>query len=83
VTIPFLFEPQHLFAAAGAVGEFAKQVTVFLYVGPDQIMPLTSALGAIAGLALMFWNHLVGLARRALTLVTRRANAPQQDQPVR
>jgi hypothetical protein len=28
-----------------------------LYIGPDQFLPLTSALGAIAGLVLMFWTR--------------------------
>jgi hypothetical protein len=29
-----------------------------LYLTPDQFLPLTSALGAIAGLVLMFWTRL-------------------------
>ena len=51
---------------------------VLLYVGPDQIMPLTSVLGAIVGIALMFWNRLVGLAHRCRALLTRRAASPQE-----
>ncbi|MGH9385405.1 MAG: hypothetical protein ACRD2N_14075 [Vicinamibacterales bacterium] len=35
-----------------------------LYIGPDQIMPLTSVLGAVIGVLLMFWNRVVGLFRR-------------------
>jgi hypothetical protein len=37
---------------------------VFLYVGPDQILPLTSAIGALIGLLLMFWHWVVGIAQR-------------------
>ena len=37
---------------------------VFLYVGPDQILPLTSFIGALIGLLLMFWQRVVGVARR-------------------
>ena len=49
--------------------------TVFLYVGPDQILPFASVLSAIAGLALMFWNRLVSLAGKGWALVTRRTPA--------
>ena len=45
---------------------------VFLYIGPDAFLPLTSALAAIAGVALMFWNRLVGFARKLWLMVTRR-----------
>ena len=38
---------------------------VILYIGPDQIMPLTSFLGAAIGFALMFWNRLVNFTRRS------------------
>jgi hypothetical protein len=31
---------------------------VLLYVGPDQMMPLTSVLASIVGLFLIFWNRL-------------------------
>lgn len=36
----------------------------FLYVGPDQLLPLTSALGAILGIVLMLWRRLVGVWAR-------------------
>ena len=45
---------------------------VFLYIGPDAFLPLTSALAAIAGVALMFWNRLTGFARKLWLMVTRR-----------
>jgi len=42
----------------------AKQVPpAVLYVGPDQLMPLTSLLGALAGILLMFWNRVLGGVR--------------------
>ena len=37
---------------------------VFLYIGPEAFLPLTSALAAIAGAVLIFWNRVVGLARK-------------------
>ena len=37
---------------------------IVLYIGPDVFLPLTSALAAIAGVALLFWHRLVGIARK-------------------
>jgi hypothetical protein len=35
-----------------------------LYVGPDQLLPLTSALGAVTGILLIFWNQVKILAKK-------------------
>jgi len=62
--VPFLSDPHSV-------------PVVVLYIGPDQIMPLTSVLGAVFGIVLMFWNRLVGLAHKCWTIVARRTeNAP-------
>jgi hypothetical protein len=45
---------------------------VALYVGPDQILPLTSVLGAIVGVVLLGWRYLVGLAGRVRQFFSRR-----------
>jgi len=37
---------------------------MILYVGPDQMMPISGALGTLLGLALMFWGKLLGALRR-------------------
>jgi len=34
-----------------------------MYVGPETLMPLASALAAVAGVALMFWRKTVGAFR--------------------
>lgn len=39
-----------------------------LYIGPDQIMPLTSILGAIGGALLIFWRHVVGAAKKVAAI---------------
>ncbi len=48
-----------------------------LYIGPDALMPLASAIAAAFGMALMFWRRLLAFARvafRALgSRLTRRA----------
>jgi hypothetical protein len=43
-----------------------------LYVGPDQILPLTSILGAIGGAMLIFWRHIVGFFRKMAALFKRK-----------
>ena len=52
---------------------------VMLYIGPDVFLPLTSAIAAIAGVALMFWQRIVGFARKAWYRVSGRGphNTPQ------
>lgn len=35
-----------------------------LYVGPDQILPFTSILGAIGGVLMIFWRQVVGVAKK-------------------
>ncbi len=52
-------DPQHMHWAVAML----KSV-VWLYVGPDQILPLTSALGAVIGVLLMFWHRVMGWLRR-------------------
>ena len=39
-------------------------VPAALYIGPDVFLPITSALAAIAGVLLMFWQRVVGLVGR-------------------
>lgn len=43
-----------------------------LYVGPDQLLPLGSFLGAALGFLLMFWNRLVKTFRRVRTFFSSR-----------
>ena len=45
---------------------------LLLYVGPDQILPLTSFIGALIGIILVFWRYVVGLAGRVWHLLFRR-----------
>ena len=45
-------------------GPSALDGVILQYVGPDQIMPLTSVLGGIIGVLLMFWNRVVAVVRR-------------------
>jgi len=39
-------------------------LSMILYVGPDQLMPLASVLGAIGGAVMIFWRQVTGFARK-------------------
>ena len=43
-----------------------------MYIGPDQLMPIASALAAVGGVVLMFWRRLVGAVRMAFHLLAQR-----------
>ena len=42
------------------------------YIGPDIFLPLTSALAAVVGVVLMFWQRFVGWVRSLWRMVFRR-----------
>jgi hypothetical protein len=42
-----------------------------MYLGPDTLMPVASALAAIAGVVLMFWRRTVMLVRTGAQAVGR------------
>ena len=42
-----------------------------MYIGPETIMPLASALAAIGGVLLMFWKRIVGFTRMTVQWVSR------------
>ena len=43
-----------------------------LYIGPETILPLTSALAAILGVLLMFWQRFIGLVQKLWRLLVRK-----------
>ena len=56
----------------------ALMAWVLLYIGPEAFLPLTSAIAAIVGVVMMFWNRVVGLARKIWLMVTGRTDKPAQ-----
>jgi hypothetical protein len=46
-------------------------VPVVLYIGPETLLPLTSALAAIIGFLLMAWNKVIGLVMRVRRFLLR------------
>jgi hypothetical protein len=62
----------HLISPSG-VDHLSSLVTLLpLYVGPDQLMPLASALGAIIGVLLLFWHRAVDLSRKVWQSITQK-----------
>ncbi len=57
---------------------------MFLYGGPDQIIPLASALSTIAGIAMIFWGRLIQASRKLFSAFSKTTpgipteNKPQQ-----
>ncbi len=50
-----------------------------LYIGPDALMPLASALAAAFGMALMFWKRFVAFLKLAFRAITRRGPAKELE----
>lgn len=42
------------------------------YIGPDQLFPITSILGGIAGILMIFWRHIKNLSGRLVRRLRRR-----------
>jgi len=49
------------------------QFLVILYIGPETILPLTSALAAIVGVLLLVWHRVVELVRKTWWFCTGQA----------
>jgi hypothetical protein len=49
---------------------------MLFYAGPDQIMPIASALSTIIGLALIFWGKLTQACRKVLALFSPKVDSP-------
>jgi len=45
---------------------------ILLYIGPETMLPLLSALAALGGVLLMFWQRFVGLVRKIWRLIVRK-----------
>jgi hypothetical protein len=71
-------DPSALMSLGAHVG-LLDGLPVILYVGPDQILPVTSFIGGVIGFLLMFWHRLVDVTRKVRARVTR-GNASSQTQ---
>jgi hypothetical protein len=48
------------------------QPWMILYIGPDLLLPFTSAIAAAVGVLLMFWHRLTGWVRSVWRMIFRR-----------
>ena len=52
---------------------------MLFYAGPDQIIPLTSLLGTLFGMALVFWSKIVILYHKLADSFRGRHNSTQKQ----
>jgi hypothetical protein len=71
----FPYDSHSIETARTVLGLVTKSPVILAYVGPDQIMPITSVLSALVGVALMFWNRFAGFVARTWASFTRRSEA--------
>ena len=81
MAIPPGHDVQSLELLRRVLGHAVKSPLLVLYVGPDQIMPITSVLGAAVGIVLMFFNRIVLFVSRLWNAVRRTPRASQTDSP--
>src|SRR5215471_4519691 len=64
----------HVMLSSGVEPSLASSLSsvVVSYVGPDQLLPLASALGASVGVLLLVWHHVVAWGHRAWRLCTKK-----------
>ena len=51
--------------------ESSEEAQESMYIGPETIMPLASALAAIGGVLLMFWRRVTGFTRTTFQWLSR------------
>ncbi len=52
---------------------------MLFYGGPDQIIPLASALSTIGGLALIFWGRLIQASRKIFSVFSKNTHHAASD----
>ena len=57
---------------ASSIAVFQYLPIMMLYIGPETMLPLASALAAIGGVLLIFWQRLVGLVRKLWRVFVRK-----------
>lgn len=53
---------------------------LLLYLGPEVVAPVLSALAAVGGVLLMFWRRVVAMARALGRLVTGKNRQPPSEE---
>ena len=66
-----------ILSTVSSVGLDPSLMWVVLYVGPDLILPLTSAFAAIVGVLLMFWQRVTGAVGAVWNIVVQKSKEPR------
>ena len=53
---------------------------MFLYVGPDQIIPLSGILGTVAGLVMIFWSRVVQVFQKLTGHLNTKSESPRDPE---
>jgi hypothetical protein len=57
----------HLLSFVGpVVSDGGQYMVAFLYLGPDTILPLTSAIAAVLGVVLIFWRYILSAIKKLI-----------------
>ena len=59
-----------------------RRERMIIYVGPDQVMPISSVLGTLVGLILLFWNKLVVMVSRLTGRPLEKSGSGEPASPV-
>jgi hypothetical protein len=65
-------------AAALLPGASPTNPVVFLYFGPETILPIASFIGAAIGFILVFWRVISSTIRKVVRLVLRKGDMPHE-----
>lgn len=58
------------------MSEPLKILPIVLYIGPDVLMPVASAIAAVVGFLLMFWKRTVAFFKRVFGAIGRLFRRP-------
>jgi hypothetical protein len=65
-------QPMEIFHLAQSAKLDSFLPIIILYIGPETMLPLVSALATIGGVLLMFWQRFVALVQRLWRVITRK-----------
>jgi hypothetical protein len=68
--------------SGGLDRDLLNNLPVVLYIGPDQILPVTSFIGGAVGLLLMFWHKVMGVMRKVRLRLTPPSESKQTQSRV-
>lgn len=56
--------------------------SLWAYLGPETTLPLASLLGTLVGIVLIFWQFLLGFAKKLFRMLVKKGTAVRLPAPV-